>query len=244
MQLAFEIDRPQRAIASFTYLCGSDRRLITHHIFATTFLGLGANSAYRYYVRGHSKSPFAADLVKNSTPDPCLGVNCLFVDGGHTRRGTGMQDLCFSRIIQAFERYFQQKQDAETYEHFRENYLNFSKSKSMTFYGLSEPFYSFYHFLRYQGPLLPSIYWPHSKDFCQLDCDTHKAKLLSGFYGTRDSKHLMLQCFKVPFIRFLLDKFLPSELSNPVINIDSHEGETIDWTYGAIVYILTQKPTL
>lgn len=49
-----------------------------------------------------------------------------------------------------------------------------------------------------------------------------------------------MQCFKVPFMRYLIQKFIPSDVNTPLVNIHSHNGETVEWTYGAILFYITQ----
>ncbi|KAF0992155.1 hypothetical protein HZS_5631 [Henneguya salminicola] len=250
MQIAFEVESLNPGSSHFSYICPENSQLISHNIYSITFLGLGVNSAYKYYLKNHVLPPTINPGDFDNDLDPCLALNCVFSDGGITKKGTGGPDECFTHINYTFNRYLRREKDAATMDQFTTIYKTAWRRFNLTFYGLSEFWYGFNDFLHYQGPLIKSHYWSINKEFCSQDCNVLMKNMQNGFYKTNEHRHLTfssvfyfsLQCFKVSYLQYIMDKFLPLESNNPVINAKSLNGQLIEWTQGALVYYLSQKP--
>ncbi|KII65923.1 Ectonucleoside triphosphate diphosphohydrolase 7 [Thelohanellus kitauei] len=240
MQIAFEVQEKVETTTSFSYVCPLDFRETTHNVFSTTFLGLGTGSAYKHYSnRFFSPLKFQNEIEHHA--DPCLPLNCQLSDAHGPKKGTGATDECFRRLNHVFDEYLKHKENFSNYGLYKKVFKTFTDQRNMTFYGLSEFWFAFNDFLHYRGPLLPSFYWDVNKEFCDKDCGFHQNELKKGMYATKENKHMIMQCFKVPFLRFLIEKFLPPKMCNPIIGLQTYNGELVEWTYGAILYYITNN---
>uniref|UniRef100_A0A6B2G3C5 Ectonucleoside triphosphate diphosphohydrolase 4 (Trinotate prediction) n=1 Tax=Myxobolus squamalis TaxID=59785 RepID=A0A6B2G3C5_MYXSQ len=190
MQIAFEVLDNIQSTASFSYQCLNNKKMITHHIFAVTFLGLGANSAFKHYFKRNSLHAIENVNDSDRAHDPCLPNQCLFEDGGASKLGTGATNECLRIINHTFDKYLLREKDAETFNSFKHNYDKATVKNNLTFYGLSEFWFAFNDFLNYNGPLLPSIYWPINSEFCLKNCQAHTDNMANGFYKSMELKHL------------------------------------------------------
>lgn len=166
MQIAFETDEISPGTFQFNYKCTKNEKIISHNIFAITFLGLGTSAAYKFYFnRISDKITRESEINKQEYSDPCLPNNCAFSDGKVSKTGTGKQEECLKRLSTTFDEYLRRKEDAYAFKNFMNIFRKAHGQFNMSFYGLSEFWYAFHDFLHYQGPIVPQNYWDKNKVF-------------------------------------------------------------------------------
>ncbi|XP_065175882.1 ectonucleoside triphosphate diphosphohydrolase 7-like isoform X1 [Sycon ciliatum] len=227
---------------------------LNYHLYVTTFLGFGANSAYQKYIqklanqaRSQTKSPVSV------VEDPCqprnmavavkasgsqvevlaAGEEALPAGTNIELKGTGQFAACRKSLLPLLEA------SQEEYHSLGGAYqprLPLSRS----FYGLSEYWYCMEDILGIGGRYQYQRYVQANQKFCGMAwADIKKEKEIDKKYPKADSNRLRRQCFKAAWLAAVLHDghHFPEKFDHfqSVSEIDHSE---VQWTLGALVYNL------
>lgn len=216
----------------------------TYHLYATTFLGFGANEARKRYVdllvEGYVSAGHTGLL-----DDPCLpkGMQETQTSRDHqhvTLRGLGNFTNCRLNMYPLLKIPTTCRRSPCSMNGVFQPPINFYKQEM---YGFSEYWYTMDDILKIGGHYREENFIRAATDFCATDWNLLDERFKSGEWPTADQHRFQYQCFKSAWVLAVLHDGhrFPSNYKN-FISAKTVNREVIQWTYGAMIYLTRYLP--
>ena len=202
------------APSSALLLADEDDGSSSYHLYVSTYLGYGSNSARQRYL----SLLFSAQQHS----DPCMlrGNEGSINSGAFKLIGTGQFDDCRAALVPllnktaacslspcSFNGVHQPQFDSSPVPQ-AASAGSVSSSSFMPFYGFSELFYTSLHLFNLTGLYSYRTFSTAARAFCSLPYESVVQRYRDGLYGSVDEKRVRQQCFKAAWMSVVLHEGL------------------------------------
>ena len=216
-----------RSTAPYDRTTGQAR---TFHLYLTTYLGYGANSARDRYIDALLAANSAASSSRTEPlVDPCLMDGSEEKHGEVTVRGSGQYESCRQMLLPLLNRTVTCTITPCSFNGVHQPVIDSSPAplpqqsstaiaaaggsssaavSYMPFYGFSELFYTSLHLFNLTGEYSYSTFSSAAHTYCSQRWTDVETSWKSGQYGSVDEKRVRLQCFKAAWMSVVLHEGL------------------------------------
>lgn len=212
----------------------------TYRLYATTFLGFGANEARKRYVDMLlDQNQVNPDHGLHYVSDPCLPRGMLETQSNHlfhhvTFKGEGNFTKCREKLNPLLNKPNSCPRSPCSMNGVFQPPINFYDQEM---YGFSEYWYTLDDILHVGGVYKEEKFMRAAKEFCATDWQILSDRFKSGEFPAADQHRFQYQCFKSAWVLAILHDghHFPSNYEK-FISAKTVNSEVIQWTYGAMIY--------